>query len=520
MGINGLWELLAPAATTTSLHSLALTNRFRGAAPHAPYTIGVDVSIWFEQCQQSSWFRAHPRSGQNPALRSFIYRVAHLARLPINVIFCYDGKERPTMKRNKKVLNLDHWMVRPTQRILDAFNIQWVMARSEAEAELSLMNKEGVIDAVMTDDSDAFVFGAQTVLQNSTLSSDDTVKIYTADAIRQRVAPSLQREGFVLMAVCCGGDYDKTGLYGCGQSTALGLVRCGLAHGLCSAVSDVLDVADSLCVWRRDVREHLACDPTQQIGRLYPALAHTLPDTFPEPNIVTSYLHPVVTGVDKLPTLLGPQPPNVPALAALTQELLGWEDPGKMLTMFQSTIWPAVVLKEMLLDLSRNSVESNEIQLATGCTRSAFLAFPRSRKVVLGISGTCVEVSTASFVGDTLSVMSAAAAQRCNDVKPGKLRVWVPDCIFKCWQDTMFPVSSPLAHVSQGASSSSSSAPRLPSINVPLGSANSSNTVDRFVPEGEVIDLCDESDFVLPPGPRFIDLTGVDAEVIDLTEDE
>ena len=32
-----------PLPTTTSLHSLALTNRFRGAAPHAPYTIGVDV---------------------------------------------------------------------------------------------------------------------------------------------------------------------------------------------------------------------------------------------------------------------------------------------------------------------------------------------------------------------------------------------------------------------------------------------------------------------------------------------
>ncbi|KIJ07549.1 hypothetical protein PAXINDRAFT_26120, partial [Paxillus involutus ATCC 200175] len=237
----------------------------------------------------------HPRSGQNPALRSFIYRVARLARLPINVIFCYDGKERPTIKRNMKVSKSDHWMVRPTQRILDAFNIQWVMARSEAEAELALMNKEGIIDAVMTDDSDVFVFGAQTVLQNSTLSPDDTIKVYTADTIRERVARSLHREGFILMAVCCGGDYDQTGLRGCGCNTALGLVRCGLAHGLCNATSNVPDVADSLRVWRRDVRDHLAHDPTKRIGRLRPTLARTLSDTFPDPNVVSSYLDPVVS---------------------------------------------------------------------------------------------------------------------------------------------------------------------------------------------------------------------------------
>ena len=121
-------------------------------------------------------------------------------------------------------------------------NIQWVMvslpcpftlpcvnvgsypqARSKTEAELSLMNKEGVIDAVMTDDSDVVrlwrtdcpakvnlcvALGDSRALTHARmtaqLSSDDTVKIYTADAIRQRVAPSLQREGFVLMAVCCG----------------------------------------------------------------------------------------------------------------------------------------------------------------------------------------------------------------------------------------------------------------------------------------------------------------------------
>ncbi|KAG1734901.1 XPG I-region-domain-containing protein [Suillus paluster] len=61
--------------------------------------------------------------------------------------------------------------------------MQWIMAAGEAEAQLALMNGAGIIDAVMTDDSDTFIFGAQTVLRNSTFSIDSTVKLYTTSAI-------------------------------------------------------------------------------------------------------------------------------------------------------------------------------------------------------------------------------------------------------------------------------------------------------------------------------------------------
>lgn len=38
-------------------------------------------------------------------------------------------------------------------------------APGEAEAQLAHMNKVGLIDAVLTDDSDALVFGARTVIR-------------------------------------------------------------------------------------------------------------------------------------------------------------------------------------------------------------------------------------------------------------------------------------------------------------------------------------------------------------------
>ncbi|KAG1816034.1 PIN domain-like protein, partial [Suillus subaureus] len=80
------------------------------------------------------------------------------------LIFCYDGNQRPEVKRGLCVSTRDHWMVKPTQCILDAFNTQWITAAGEAKVQLALMNDAGIVDAVMTDDSDVFVFGTKTVL--------------------------------------------------------------------------------------------------------------------------------------------------------------------------------------------------------------------------------------------------------------------------------------------------------------------------------------------------------------------
>ena len=42
---------------------------------------------------------------------------------------------------------------------------QWVQAAGEAEAELASMNALGLIDGVMSDDSDVLMFGARMVIR-------------------------------------------------------------------------------------------------------------------------------------------------------------------------------------------------------------------------------------------------------------------------------------------------------------------------------------------------------------------
>ena len=114
--------------------------------------------------------------------------------------------------------------------------------------------------------------------------------------------------------------------------------------------------------WRQDVCRHLAHDPTNSIGRLRPSVTALLLDSFPSPDIIQLYLKPAIMLSINLSHIDVPRPPDLPALANLVQELLGWEDGVKMLQDFQSKIWPVVVLKEVLMDLWRISPNSNEVR--------------------------------------------------------------------------------------------------------------------------------------------------------------
>ena len=73
------------------------------------------------------------------------------------------------MKRGKAIGKKEHWMVSGMQEIIEAFGFEWHRAPGEAEAELAYLNRVGIIDAIVTDDVDTFVFGAKMVIRKYVL---------------------------------------------------------------------------------------------------------------------------------------------------------------------------------------------------------------------------------------------------------------------------------------------------------------------------------------------------------------
>jgi holliday junction resolvase GEN1/YEN1 len=149
--------------------------------------------------------------------------------MPFLPIFVFDGPKRPKIKRGRAVGGKEHWMVNNLRTVLDAFGFECRTAPGEAEAELAYLNRIGVIDAVLSDDVDCFLFGAHTVIRNSsaTLSGNRShgarntdgkedgqhAYLYRLKDIMSHCAVNLSPGGLILIALLRGGDYDQVLIY-------------------------------------------------------------------------------------------------------------------------------------------------------------------------------------------------------------------------------------------------------------------------------------------------------------------
>ena len=196
MGITGLWDvsalarlktlsdtaqILRPSGTLRSLTHIAVVDGFEAnPANLRGLRIGIDASICF-------FHAAHGREGENPELRTLFFRCAKLVSVPFLPLFIFDGPKRPKVKRGKRISGENHRLVDSMKGIIEAFGFEWRMVRStffftsrcsadhskapgEAEAELAYLNSVGIIDAVLSDDVDNFLFGAKMVIRKCALA--------------------------------------------------------------------------------------------------------------------------------------------------------------------------------------------------------------------------------------------------------------------------------------------------------------------------------------------------------------
>ncbi|KAJ8453999.1 hypothetical protein ONZ51_g13284 [Trametes cubensis] len=355
MGIKGLWKILEEAAENHSLRTISIKDGFE-ARKERFLRVGVDVSIWIQQLQQV-FLKGHAQAGENPELRSFFYRLAMLSERPIHVIFVIDGPLRPHLKRAKQVKTAPHWLTEGMQRFVHAFGFAWLEAAGEAEAELAEMNKSGIIDIVLTEDSDALVFGAITVARNPSYKRTDAdiIAIYRTSSILQE--QRLSRGDLLLFALLLGSDYDPSGLPRCGPTVALGLVRYGLGRSLFAALSSMSDndLSDFLPRWRAQLRDKLKTDPSNLIGRRCPSLAASVPNTFPDTSVARLFLSPALLSPDRYADLTTPRLMDISRLGELCELYFTWGSGAEIRKSFRTTLWPGEATRMLILEGLHNS---------------------------------------------------------------------------------------------------------------------------------------------------------------------
>ena len=181
------------------------------------------------------------------------------------------------------------------KQLLALLGISYHDAPGEAEAECALLQQQGVVDAVLSEDVDTLMFGCGLTLRN--WSSEGArgnktpthVSMFDAEKLKDSSA-GLSPRGMLLVALMSGGDYDPAGLPGCGVKVACEAARAGFGESLCRlSTSDV----DGLRAWREGLSHELQTNESRYFKVKHQNLQ--LPSDFPDRAILGFYLQPTVS---------------------------------------------------------------------------------------------------------------------------------------------------------------------------------------------------------------------------------
>ncbi|KAF2270829.1 PIN domain-like protein [Lojkania enalia] len=201
-------------------------------------------------------------------------------------------------------------MISECQHLLTLFGLPYITAPMEAEAQCAELVELGLVDGIVTDDSDTFLFGGTRVYKNM-FNAAKFVECYLANDLTSEF--SLTREKLIEIAQLLGSDYTP-GIPGIGPVTAL----------------EILSEFQSLQVfkdWWMGVQNGTVSkeeDKLSQFRRRFRRTQNTklfLPTNFPDARVAEAYLHPDVDD-DPHPFQWGV--PDLDALRNFLSSQIGW----------------------------------------------------------------------------------------------------------------------------------------------------------------------------------------------------
>ncbi|KAL9015930.1 MAG: hypothetical protein Q9185_006698 [Variospora sp. 1 TL-2023] len=340
MGIKGIYGQVGPGERI-ALSKLAVEHFEKHGRP---MRIAIDASIWHFQTQAG-------QGGSNPALRTLYYRLIRLLSLSISPLFVFDGPNKPPFKRNVMTGSLGAQLPNfIMKQLLDVFGFPYHTAPGEAEAECALLQKEGIVDAVLSEDVDTMMFGCTVHLRNWSAEnvrgnkSPTHVNMYKAEDTK-RGKSGLDSEGMILIALMSGGDYIPAGVPGCGIKIACEAARAGFGRDLCRLPKkDVVTWKQ----WRERLQYELRVNESGFFRTRHKALA--IPEGFPDRKVLRYYTDPAVSTPQQLNRLRDgikwDGSINIPGLRHFVADAFEWQNLSGA-KKFVRTLAPALLVDQL-----------------------------------------------------------------------------------------------------------------------------------------------------------------------------
>ncbi|KAI1002120.1 hypothetical protein K3495_g6082 [Podosphaera aphanis] len=360
MGIKGLYGEIGEGERI-SLSKLSISNYEKTGRP---LRVAIDAAIWQFQSQAG-------KGGSDPATRTLYYRLLRLLSFNIQPLFVFDGPNKPPFKRNKDTRSGNCLVSNIfTKKLLNFFGFPYHDAPGEAEAECALLQQNGIVDAILSEDIDTLMFGSSLILRNWSSEgvrgnkSPTHVSAYDSKEIKEKY--SLDREGMILIALMSGGDYIPEGIPGCGIKLACEAAKAGFGKTLCKILrSD----AAGYDLWKKNLSHEIATNKSKFFRVKRTKLK--IPENFPNLEVLGFYTHPVVSSIGKIQKLQKEiqwdGKVDVIGLRQFVAEVFGWtHKPGAK--KFIRGLAPALIVHKLrlrgeALDHKQNESTLNQVEI-------------------------------------------------------------------------------------------------------------------------------------------------------------
>ncbi|EOA23395.1 hypothetical protein CARUB_v10016571mg [Capsella rubella] len=250
------------------------------------------------------------------------------------------GDEQRKLERNAESVSSE--MFTECQELLQFFGIPYIIAPMEAEAQCAFMEQSNLVDGIVTDDSDVFLFGARSVYKNI-FDDRKYVETYFMKDIEKELG--LSRDKIIRMAMLLGSDYTE-GISGIGIVNAIEVVTAfpeddGLQkfrEWVESPDPTILGKTDaktgskvkkrgSASVDDKEIISGASTDDTEEIKQIFMDQHRKvsknwhIPSTFPSEAVISAYLNPQV---DRSTETFSWGKPDLSVLRKLCWEKFGW----------------------------------------------------------------------------------------------------------------------------------------------------------------------------------------------------
>jgi DNA excision repair protein ERCC-5 len=202
-------------------------------------------------------------------------------------------------------------MVQECQALLRLFGLPYITAPMEAEAQCAELVHLGLVDGIVTDDSDIFLFGGTRVYKNM-FNAAKFVECYLASDLEKEYA--LDRHKLIRFAHLLGSDYTE-GIPGVGPVTALEILTDF------PTLQEFSTWCEKVQLSRPQDLEGQLTTPFRRKFRNTAQKRMFLPKTFPDLRVDDAYLHPDVDS-DPQPFQWGV--PDLDRLRSFLMATIGW----------------------------------------------------------------------------------------------------------------------------------------------------------------------------------------------------